>query len=115
MRAGWRRWVSGLWGSVLELARVYISNVQNVCGGAVRGACNRLHNVYIIISDGITDAPPELVRQFARVARRTKLILVPPFSEHYWVQGLKRHGNVVYAKDVAQFEEAVKQLLTTAV
>jgi hypothetical protein len=81
---------------------VYISNVQNVCGGAVRGVCNRLHNVYIIISDGITDAPPELVRQFAKAAQRTKLILVPPSSEHYgWVRELKRYGDVVYAKDVA--------------
>jgi hypothetical protein len=41
---------------------------------------------------------------------------VPPSSEHYgWVRELKRYGNVVYAKDVAQFEVAVKQLLTTAV
>ncbi len=56
------------------------------------------------------------MRQFAKAAQRTKLILVPPSSEYYgWVQELKRYGNVVYAKDVAQFEEAVKQLLTTVV
>ncbi len=113
-----------------EVERVDPRDVVNVLltikadGGTNIGAVmeeilrtDRPDNVYVIISDGITDAPPELVRQFAaKAAPRTKLILVPPSSEHYgWVQELKRRRNVVYAKDVAQFEEAVKQLLTTAV
>jgi uncharacterized protein with von Willebrand factor type A (vWA) domain len=69
---------------------------------------------YVIISDGITDAPPELVREFiSRAGRRTKLILVPPSGESYgWVQALKRLGNVAYARDVAQFEEAARRIFT---
>jgi predicted metal-dependent peptidase len=40
--------------------------------------------IYIIISDGITDAPPELTRQFiSRCGARTRLILIPPSQEHY--------------------------------
>lgn len=67
---------------------------------------------YVIISDGITDAPPELVRRFiARAGRRTKLILVPPSGErHEWVQALKKLGNAVYARDAAQFEAAARRI-----
>jgi uncharacterized protein with von Willebrand factor type A (vWA) domain len=67
---------------------------------------------HVIISDGITDAPPELVRQFiSRAGRRARLILIPPSWEDYqWVQALKRLGNVTYAQNVAQFEEAAKRI-----
>jgi len=69
---------------------------------------------YVVISDGITDAPPELVRQFiSKAGRRTKLILVPPSGENYeWVQALRKLENVAYAKDVAQFEEAARRIFT---
>jgi len=68
---------------------------------------------YVIISDGITDAPPELVRKFAsRAGRRTKLILIPPSGESYgWVQALRKMGNAAYARDAAQFEEAARRIL----
>ena len=71
-------------------------------------------NIYIIISDGITDAAPELTRQFiSKCGTRTHLILVPLAEEKYqWVQELKKRGNVAYAKDVAQFEEAVRRIFT---
>jgi uncharacterized protein with von Willebrand factor type A (vWA) domain len=70
--------------------------------------------VYIIISDGITSADNSVLENFKRsgLAARTKLILVPPASESYnWVSLLRQHGNVYYARDVAQFEKAVKSAL----
>jgi hypothetical protein len=70
--------------------------------------------VYIIISDGITSADSSILEEFKRsgLAARTKLILVPPASESYnWVSLLRQHGNVYYARDVAQFEKAVKSAL----
>jgi uncharacterized protein with von Willebrand factor type A (vWA) domain len=77
----------------------------------------RPDRLYVIISDGITDAPKELVKSFIeRYGPKTKLILVPPSEERYdWVEALKALGNVAYARDVAEFEEAAKRLLTTAV
>jgi uncharacterized protein with von Willebrand factor type A (vWA) domain len=75
---------------------------------------DRPDNRYVIISDGITDAPEELTSRFiARAGGRTKLILIPPSWEDYqWVQALRKLGNVTYAKDVAQFEEAARRILT---
>jgi uncharacterized protein with von Willebrand factor type A (vWA) domain len=75
---------------------------------------DRPDNQYVIISDGITDAPPELVQQFiSKAGKRTKLILIPPSGENYqWVQALKKLGNMAYAKDVAQFEEAARRIFT---
>jgi uncharacterized protein with von Willebrand factor type A (vWA) domain len=69
---------------------------------------------YVIISDGITDAPPELVKQFiSRAGGRTKLILVPPSGDGYqWVQALKKLGSVAYANNAAQFEEAARRIFT---
>lgn len=71
---------------------------------------DRPDNLYIIISDGITDAPPELVRQFiSKVGRWTKPMPVPPSGEQYgWVQVLKKPGNAAYVCDVAQFEGAAR-------
>jgi uncharacterized protein with von Willebrand factor type A (vWA) domain len=70
-------------------------------------------NRYVIISDGITDAPPELVRRFiSKAGGRTRLILIPPSGESYeWVQALRKLGNVAYARDAAQFEEAARRIL----
>jgi hypothetical protein len=69
---------------------------------------------YVIISDGITDAHPELTQRFiARAGGRTRLILIPPSGQHYgWVQALKKMGNVAYAQNVAQFEEAARRIFT---
>lgn len=88
------------------------TNIGEVMQVALR--IYRPENIYIIISDGITDASPELTRQFiSRCGARTRLILVPPSQEHYlWVQELKKKGNVAYVKDVAQFEEAVRSIFT---
>jgi len=71
---------------------------------------------YLIISDGITDAPEELTKAYMeRYGARTRLILIPPSEEGYgWVRELRRRGNVAYARDVVEFEEAAKRLLTTA-
>jgi hypothetical protein len=70
--------------------------------------------VYIIVSDGITEADVSVLEEFKRsgLAKRTKLILIPPASESYnWVALLKQHGNVQYARDIVTFEKAVKSAL----
>jgi len=70
--------------------------------------------VYIVVSDGITEASAEVLKAFeaSGLARRTKLILIPPASESYnWARLLKRHGNVHFAEDVVSFEKAAKAAL----
>jgi len=70
---------------------------------------------FIIISDGITEAEPEVLQRFREsgLARRTKLILIHPASDHYlWVKELKKYNNMMYADDVASFEAAVKKTLS---
>jgi uncharacterized protein with von Willebrand factor type A (vWA) domain len=86
------------------------TDISPVMETALRAPSNSLH---VIISDGITDAPKELVDKFIqKCGRSTRLILVPPAGERYgWVQALKKLGNVYYAKDVAQFEEAAVRAL----
>jgi len=73
--------------------------------------------VYIIISDGITEANTEVLERFksSGLAQRTKLILVPPARDTYdWVDLLKRYRNVHSAESVADFESvAVKVLSST--
>ncbi len=73
---------------------------------------DRPDNVYLIVSDGITEADKELTKTFIqKCGARTRLILVPPSREDYqWVQMLKKLGNVYYARDVAQFEEAARRI-----
>jgi uncharacterized protein with von Willebrand factor type A (vWA) domain len=71
---------------------------------------------YIVISDGITEASDDILKKFEEsgLAKRTKLILVPPSSYGYnWVELLKKHGNMMYVHNVAEFDEAVKKSLTT--
>ena len=75
--------------------------------------------IYIIISDGITDADSSVLQRFREsgIAKRTRLILVPGLTsslalEYKWVQLLREHGNVQYARDVAEFEHAVKRALS---
>jgi Uncharacterized protein containing a von Willebrand factor type A (vWA) domain len=70
--------------------------------------------LYIIISDGITEASQEVLEKFkaSGLAKRTKLILVPPASERYnWVQLLKQYSNVYYARDVVDFTTAARKAL----
>jgi len=70
--------------------------------------------IYIIISDGITEASEEVLKRFEEsgLAKRTKLILTPPSSYGYdWVELLKKYNNVSYVHDVAEFDEAVRKFL----
>ncbi len=87
------------------------TNISRVMEDALRRPGN---NLYIIISDGITDASRELVDKFiAKCGRRTRLILIPPAGERYrWVQELKKFNNVFYVKDVAQLEKAALQAVS---
>jgi len=88
------------------------TNIGRVMEEALR--IDRPDNRYIIISDGITDAEEALARRFVeRCGSRTKLILVPPSREDYkWIQALKRLGNVTYAHNVVQFENAARRIFT---
>jgi uncharacterized protein with von Willebrand factor type A (vWA) domain len=78
---------------------------------ALRAPSNSL---FIIVSDGITEAPKELVDRFIqKCGRNTRLILIPPADERYrWVQELKRLNNVFYVRDVAQLERAALQAVS---
>jgi uncharacterized protein with von Willebrand factor type A (vWA) domain len=76
--------------------------------------------VYIIISDGITEANPEVLQKFKEesgLVKRTRLILISPTllpssSVYNWVKLLQEHDNVEYATNVAKFESAVKRFLS---
>jgi uncharacterized protein with von Willebrand factor type A (vWA) domain len=76
----------------------------------------RRDHIYIIISDGITEASEEILREYVNkgLARQTRLILVPPSEDHYsWIEAIRRHGGrVIKAADVAAFIGAAKQALT---
>jgi len=70
--------------------------------------------LYIIISDGITEASAEVLEKFraSGLAQRVKLILVPPALDYYnWVKLLKQYNNVQYARDVMTFVTAVRKTL----
>ena len=77
---------------------------------------NKTDYIYIIISDGITEASQQHLDMLRRFAPRVKLILVDYYSEpnYNWVKLLKQHNNVTLVNDVASFESAVKRALSTA-
>jgi uncharacterized protein with von Willebrand factor type A (vWA) domain len=70
--------------------------------------------LYVIISDGITEASSDILEKFREsgLAKRTKLILIPPASINYnWVQLLKQYSNVTYAHNIAEFEIATRRAI----
>jgi len=70
--------------------------------------------IYLIISDGITEANAETLKMFKEsdLVSRTKLILIPPALDYYnWVKLLKQYNNVQYASDVLAFTTAVRKAL----
>ena len=77
---------------------------------------NKMDYIYIIISDGITEASEQHLNMLRRFAPRVKLILVDySFEPNYnWVKLLKQHNNVMLVNDVASFENAVKRALANA-
>jgi len=77
---------------------------------------NKMDYIYIIISDGITEASGQHLAMLRRFAPRVKLILVDYAREpsYNWVQLLKQFNNVMLVNDVASFESAVKRALSTA-
>jgi uncharacterized protein with von Willebrand factor type A (vWA) domain len=77
---------------------------------------NKTDYVYVIISDGITEASEQHLAVLRRFAPRVKLILVDYTREpsYNWVQLLKQFNNVALVNDVASFENAVKRALSTA-
>jgi uncharacterized protein with von Willebrand factor type A (vWA) domain len=70
----------------------------------------RKEYIYVIISDGITEASEEVLKKFkeSELAKRTKLITIPPGLEtrFNWVEMLRTYRNVWDVKDVAEFEKA---------
>jgi uncharacterized protein with von Willebrand factor type A (vWA) domain len=77
---------------------------------------NKTDYVYVIISDGITEASGQHLAMMKRFAPKVKLILVDYTREpsYNWVQLLKQFNNVALVNDVASFEAAVKRALSTA-
>jgi uncharacterized protein with von Willebrand factor type A (vWA) domain len=87
------------------------TDISQVMEDALRHASD--NSMFIIISDGITDAPKELVDKFIqKCGRRTRLILIPPAEEYEWVRALRKLGNVYYARDIAQFENVAVQAVS---
>jgi uncharacterized protein with von Willebrand factor type A (vWA) domain len=75
---------------------------------------NRRDYVYIIVSDGITEASYDTLRRFkaSGLAKQTRVILVPPSGERYeWLEVIRRQGRVIKATDVAGFMAAARQAL----
>jgi len=68
---------------------------------------DRRDQIYIIVSDGITEASEDTLRRRFKVAKRTRLILVG--EEGYnWVKAI---GRVIKATDIAGFMAAARQAL----
>ena len=68
--------------------------------------------LYIVISDGITEADPEVLKKFemSGLARRTKLVLIYPGAGNYnWVALLNKYNNVYSCYDIADFENKIRK------
>jgi len=76
----------------------------------------RRDHLFIIISDGITEADEDVLRRFeaSGLAKQTRLILIPPGEDNYrWITVLRRQGGrVIKAEDVAGFMAAARQALS---
>jgi len=75
---------------------------------------------YIIVSDGITEASESVLRKFeaSGLAKRTKLIAVPPCSTRFnWTNLLMAYKNIKYVSDditsVASFKKAAVSAITS--
>jgi uncharacterized protein with von Willebrand factor type A (vWA) domain len=68
-------------------------------------------NLYLVISDGITEASDENLRVMESIAKNIKLILINTRAGYNWVEVLRKFNNVYNVKDVASFENAVVSTL----
>ncbi|PNV78854.1 MAG: hypothetical protein C0179_08340 [Fervidicoccus sp.] len=70
--------------------------------------------IYIIISDGITEASNDVLSEFIKsgVIKNTKLILININPDYNWVNELRKYNNVFSVYSVASFDEAVKKVLS---
>ena len=73
---------------------------------------NKPDYYYLIISDGITEASDEWLKDLEGLAPRTSLILIGESPPRYnWVELLKRYNRVHSVYTVAEFEGAVRKAL----
>ncbi len=75
----------------------------------------RRDHIYLIISDGITEASEEVLSRFIAkgLAKQTRVILIPPSEEYGWLEAVRRYGGrVINAKDVAGFVAAARKALS---
>jgi uncharacterized protein with von Willebrand factor type A (vWA) domain len=80
------------------------TNIDSVIEEMLR--IKKQDNIYLVISDGITDASNDLMDEFSKIARRVKLILINTDASYNWVEILKKHGNVYNVRSIAEFEKA---------
>jgi len=75
---------------------------------------NKPDYLYIIISDGITEASKDVLDEFIKsgLIKNTKLILININPDYNWVNELKKYNNVFPVYSVASFDEAVKKILS---
>jgi uncharacterized protein with von Willebrand factor type A (vWA) domain len=64
-------------------------------------------HLYLVISDGITEASDENLRVLQSIAKNIKLILINTRAGYSWVEVLRKFNNVYDVRDVASFERAV--------
>jgi uncharacterized protein with von Willebrand factor type A (vWA) domain len=78
-------------------------------------AINKPDYLYVIISDGITEASESVLNEFAKssVVKNTKLILININPDYNWVKLLRKYNNVFSVYSVASFDEAVKKVLSS--
>jgi uncharacterized protein with von Willebrand factor type A (vWA) domain len=90
------------------------TNIDPVIEEIVR--INKADYVYVIISDGITEASEQHIQMLKRFAPKVRLILVDYTYEpsYNWVKLLKQYNNVMLTNDVVSFENAVKRALANA-
>lgn len=68
-------------------------------------------NLYLVVSDGITDASDENLRVLQSIAKNVKLILINTSAGYNWVEVLRKFNNVYDVRDIAGFERAVVSAL----
>lgn len=69
--------------------------------------------VYIIISDGISDADEHVLKKWVQtgLAKRTRLVLIDYYANYRWLEVLRGYGNVFNVKSLADFTTSVKNIM----
>jgi uncharacterized protein with von Willebrand factor type A (vWA) domain len=69
--------------------------------------------LYLIISDGITEAENNVMKRWVEsgLAKRTRLVLIDYYANYRWLEVLRGYGNVFNVKSLADFTTSVKNIM----